>query len=75
MPTRERVQAFVAMVEANKFVEAIREFYTDDATMQENLGEVRRASMRWSRARRRRCGASSRSRRGRARPSRSTATA
>jgi len=41
MPTRERVQAFVAMVEANKFVEAIREFYTDDATMQENLGEVR----------------------------------
>ena len=41
MPTRERVQAFVAMVEANKFVEAIREFYTDDATMQENLGDVR----------------------------------
>src|SRR5689334_3322339 len=41
MPTRERVQAFVAMVEANKFVEAIRAFYTDDATMQENLGEVR----------------------------------
>lgn len=41
MPTRERVQAFVAMVEANRFVEAIRDFYTDDATMQENLGEVR----------------------------------
>ena len=41
MPTRERVQAFVAMVEANKFVEAIREFYTEDATMQENLGDVR----------------------------------
>jgi hypothetical protein len=41
MPTRERVQAFVAMVEANRFVEAIREFYTVDATMQENLGEVR----------------------------------
>jgi ketosteroid isomerase-like protein len=41
MPTRERVQAFVAMVEANEFVEAIRAFYTDDATMQENLGEVR----------------------------------
>ena len=42
MPTRERVQAFVAMVEANEFVEAIRAFYTDDATMQENLGDVRR---------------------------------
>ena len=41
MPTRERVQAFVAMVEVNKFVEAIRAFYTDDATMQENLGDVR----------------------------------
>jgi len=41
MPTRERVQAFVAMVEANDFVEAIRQFYTDDATMQENLGAVR----------------------------------
>ena len=42
MPTRERVQAFVAIVEANQFVEAIRAFYTDDATMQENLGDVRR---------------------------------
>lgn len=41
MPTRERVQAFVAMVEAGRYVEAIRAFYTDDATMQENLGEVR----------------------------------
>jgi ketosteroid isomerase-like protein len=41
MPTRERVQAFVAMVEAGDYVEAIRQFYTDDATMQENLGEVR----------------------------------
>ena len=41
MPTRERVQAFVAMVEANEFVEAIRQFYTQDATMQENLGAVR----------------------------------
>lgn len=41
MPSRERVQAFVATVEANKFVEAIREFYTDNATMQENLGEIR----------------------------------
>ena len=40
MPTRERVQAFVAMVEAGNYVEAIREFYTDDATMQENLGEM-----------------------------------
>ena len=41
MPTRDRVQAFVSMVEAGRFVEAIREFYTEDATMQENLGEIR----------------------------------
>ena len=41
MPTRDRVQAFVAMVEAGEYVEAIRRFYTDDATMQENLGEIR----------------------------------
>ena len=41
MPTRERVQAFVAMVEGNEFVEAIRQFYTVDATMQENLGRMR----------------------------------
>jgi len=36
MPSRERVQAFVAMVEAGRFVEAIEAFYTEDATMQEN---------------------------------------
>ena len=41
MPKRERVQAFVAMVEAGQYVEAIRAFYTEDATMQENLGEIR----------------------------------
>jgi ketosteroid isomerase-like protein len=36
MPSRERVLALVAMVEQGKFVEAIEEFYTEDATMQEN---------------------------------------
>ena len=36
MPSRERVMALVAMVEQGKFVEAIEEFYTEDATMQEN---------------------------------------
>jgi ketosteroid isomerase-like protein len=41
MPTRERVQAFVAVVEAGDYVEAIRQFYTADATMQENLGDLR----------------------------------
>ena len=36
MPSRDRVQALVAMVEAGKFVEAIEEFYAEDATMREN---------------------------------------
>ena len=36
MPTRERVMALIAMVEQGRFVEAIEEFYTEDATMQEN---------------------------------------
>ena len=36
MPSRERVEAFVARVEEGKYVEAIREFYTEDASMQEN---------------------------------------
>jgi ketosteroid isomerase-like protein len=36
MPSRERVKALVAMVEAGKFVEAIEAFYAEDATMQEN---------------------------------------
>ena len=41
MPTRERVQALVAQVQANRFVEAIEDFYTEDASMQENLGATR----------------------------------
>ena len=41
MPNRERVAAFVAMVEEGKYVEAIREFYAEDASMQEN-GEAPR---------------------------------
>jgi ketosteroid isomerase-like protein len=36
MPSRERVQALVAMVEAGNYVEAIEEFYAEDATMREN---------------------------------------
>lgn len=36
MPSPERVAAFVAMVQEGKYVEAIREFYTEDASMREN---------------------------------------
>lgn len=41
MPDRETVQAFIAMVEAGQYVEAIEQYYAEDAWMQENLG-VRR---------------------------------
>src|SRR5579863_951914 len=33
---RERVQALIAMAEEGKFLEAIQEFYEENATMQEN---------------------------------------
>jgi hypothetical protein len=34
--TRQRVEMLIAMAEQGKFLEAIQEFYADDATMQEN---------------------------------------
>lgn len=37
MPSRETVDAFVAVVESNRHAEAIAQFYAEDATMQENL--------------------------------------
>src|SRR3982074_3484521 len=36
MPTRERVQAFVALVEQAKYVEALEQFYHPHASMQDN---------------------------------------
>ena len=36
MPSRERDAALIARVEQGKFVEALQEFYAEDATMQEN---------------------------------------
>jgi ketosteroid isomerase-like protein len=36
MPSRERVDAFVATVVSNDHVRAIEEFYWEDASMQEN---------------------------------------
>ena len=37
MPTRERVDAFIARVVSGAHAEAIEEFYHEDATIQENL--------------------------------------
>ncbi|MEO6626267.1 MAG: nuclear transport factor 2 family protein [Burkholderiaceae bacterium] len=42
MPMPQRLEAFIARVEENKHVEAIEEFYTASASMQENMGEPRR---------------------------------
>lgn len=36
MPTPETLEKFIALVEQNAHVEALEEFYTDDASMQEN---------------------------------------
>jgi ketosteroid isomerase-like protein len=41
MPSRERVNAFVAAVRQGRYVEAIADFYAPDATMCENLGAPR----------------------------------
>ncbi len=41
-PTRARVRSFIARVEQQDYVGAIMYFYHADATMQENMGEVRR---------------------------------
>lgn len=41
MPARDRVAAFVAAVEAGRYVEAIEEFYHPDASMQDNQGPPR----------------------------------
>ena len=42
MPERARVEAFIAAVVSGDHVGAIRDFYTEGASMQENLGEARR---------------------------------
>lgn len=42
MPELQRVQSFIARVEQQDFVGAIMHFYHEDATMQENFGELRR---------------------------------
>jgi hypothetical protein len=42
MPSRETIDAFVAMVEARQYDLAIERFYTEDATMQENLDAPRK---------------------------------
>ena len=41
MPTAETLERFVARVEGNAHAEAVEEFYTSDASMQENQGKPR----------------------------------
>ena len=41
MPTVETLERFIARVEANAHVEAVEEFYTEDASMQENQSTPR----------------------------------
>jgi ketosteroid isomerase-like protein len=41
MPSRERVQALIDLVERGRYIEALESFYHDDASMQENLDPQR----------------------------------
>jgi ketosteroid isomerase-like protein len=41
MPTRERVQALIDLVERGRFIDALESFYHPDASMQENLDPPR----------------------------------
>jgi ketosteroid isomerase-like protein len=41
MPSKDRVDAFVAAVREGRYVEAIEAFYEENATMRENLGPAR----------------------------------
>ncbi len=41
MPTTARLRSYIARVEQQDFVGALMHFYHDDASMQENFGEVR----------------------------------
>ena len=36
MPSKEHVESLIALVRAGQTIEAMRRFYADDATMQEN---------------------------------------
>jgi hypothetical protein len=42
MPSQKTLDDFVALVVSGKHDEALEQFYTDDATMQDNLGDVRK---------------------------------
>ena len=41
MPSKQRVDDFVAAVREGRYVQAIEDFYAEDATMQENTGPAR----------------------------------
>ena len=43
MPTLERVQAFIARVEAREYIDALVEFYHEDVVVQENFGDTRKS--------------------------------
>jgi hypothetical protein len=42
LPTHEILERFIARVESNEHDKAIAEFYTEDASMQENQAELRK---------------------------------
>ncbi len=47
MPSRERVAALISMVEQGKYVEAIQEFYAEDATICSRCRWTARKARQW----------------------------
>jgi hypothetical protein len=41
MPKSETIESFIALVEANKHIEAVERFYAPNATVQDNQSEIR----------------------------------
>ena len=42
MPTRETLEGLITLVEQGRFIDALEQFYAEDATTTENMGEARR---------------------------------
>ena len=48
MPSRERLNEFIAVVESGNHAGAIERYYTEDSSMQENAAARGSAATRWS---------------------------
>jgi len=42
MPSREAIEGLISLVEQSRFIDGLEQFYAEDATTTENMGEPRR---------------------------------